>query len=73
MLRVIFVTKRLVKVTDARSMRLQAQTAELRTAVAGLQETATAMNTDLLRKTLSELKDSVATFKARVLAHITCV
>ena len=32
--------------------------------MAGLQETATAMNTDLLRKTLSELKDSVATIKA---------
>ena len=48
-------------------MDLQAQTAELRTAVAGLQETATAMNMDLLRGTLSELKDSVATMKARTL------
>ena len=42
---------------------LQAQTAELRTAVAGLQETATAMNMDLMRSTLSELKDSVASIK----------
>ena len=51
---------------------MQAQTAELRATVAGLRDTATAMDADLLRKTLGELKDTVADLKARVIDSSSC-
>lgn len=48
---------------EASTLRVQAQTAELRATVVGIKETVAALHTDDLLTKLSELKDSIQRHK----------